>query len=244
MENGGARDVGSSVQPDIEKIIAENPDGVLVSPFSGGGGYDKLKIAGLPLIECADYMEKSPLARAEWMRFYGLLYGCESVADSLFAVVEGNYKDLCGKAAITSSRPSLMCDLLQGNVWYVPGGESTVGRIFKDAGANYLFGDNSESGSIAMSPEQVLTKARNADFWVVRSGSNDDLTYDGLRKENAMYAAFKPWKEKKIFACNTFKLPYFDEEPFRPDFMLRDLVMILHPELGISQPPRYFSPIK
>ena len=137
-----------------------------------------------------------------------------------------------------------MCDLLQGNVWYVPGGESTVGRIFKDAGANYLFGDNSESGSIAMSPEQVLTKARNADFWVVRSGSNDDLTYDGLRKENAMYAAFKPWKEKKIFACNTFKLPYFDEEPFRPDFMLRDLVMILPPELGISQPPRYFSPIK
>lgn len=244
VENGGARDVGSSVQPDIEKIIAENPDGVLVSPFSGGGGYDKLKIAGLPLIECADYMEKSPLARAEWMRFYGLLYGCESVADSLFAVVEGNYKDLCGKAAITSSRPSLMCDLLQGNVWYVPGGESTVGRIFKDAGANYLFGDNSESGSIAMSPEQVLTKARNADFWVVRSGSNDDLTYDGLRKENAMYAAFKSWKEKKIFACNTFKLPYFDEEPFRPDFMLRDLVMILHPELGISQPPRYFSPIK
>ena len=119
-----------------------------------------------------------------------------------------------------------------------------MGRIFKDAGANYLCGDNSESGSIAMSPEQVLTKARNADFWVVRSGSNDDLTYDGLRKENAMYAAFKPWKEKKIFACNTFKLPYFDEEPFRPDFMLRDLVMILHPELGISQPPRYFSPIK
>ena len=71
VEYGGARDVGSSVQPDIEKIIAENPDGVLVSPFSGGGGYDKLKIAGLPLIECADYMEKSPLARAEWMRFYG-----------------------------------------------------------------------------------------------------------------------------------------------------------------------------
>ena len=243
VEKGGAADMGSSVQPNIEKIIAANPDGVLVSPFTGGG-YGKLGAAGLPLIECADYMEKSPLARAEWMRFYGLLYGCESVADSLFAVVEGNYKDLCGKAAITSSRPSLMCDLLQGNVWYVPGGESTVGRIFKDAGANYLFGDNSESGSIAMSPEQVLTKARNADFWVVRSGSNDDLTYDGLRKENAMYAAFKPWKEKKIFACNTFKLPYFDEEPFRPDFMLRDLVMILHPELGISQPPRYFSPIK
>ena len=72
---------------------------------------------------------------------------------------------------------------------------------------------------------------------------HDIISLDG-GKENAMYAAFKPWKEKKIFACNTFKLPYFDEEPFRPDFMLRDLVMILHPELGISQPPRYFSPIK
>ena len=178
------------------------------------------------------------------MRFYGLLYGCESVADSLFAVVEGNYKDLCGKASDNVFASFAHVRPLQGNVWYVPGGESTVGRIFKDAGANYLFGDNSESGSIAMSPEQVLTKARNADFWVVRSGSNDDLTYDGLRKEKCHVCRIQTVEREKIFACNTFKLPYFDEEPFRPDFMLRDLVMILHPELGISQPPRYFSPIK
>lgn len=243
VENGGARDVGSSVQPDIEKIIAENPDGVLVSPFAGGG-YGKLGVAGLPLIECADYMEKSPLARAEWMRFFGLLYGCENRADSLFSVVESNYKDLCGKAALTSSRPAVMCDLMVGNVWYVPGGKSTIGQIFKDAGANYLFGDNNESGSISLSPEKVITKARNADYWIIRSGSNEDLTYNDLRKEKAVYSAFKPWSEKKIYLCNTFRVPFFDEEPFRPDFMLRDLVMIFHPELGIKFQPRYFSPMK
>ena len=243
VEKGGAADMGSSVLPNIEKIIAANPDGVLVSPFAGGG-YGKLGVAGLPLIECADYMEKSPLARAEWMRFFGLLYGCESRTDSLFSVVESNYKNLCGKAALTSSRPAVMCDLMVGNVWYVPGGKSTIGQIFKDAGANYLFGDNNESGSISLSPEKVITKARNADYWIIRSGSNEDFTYNDLRKEKNVYSAFKPWSEKKIYLCNTFRVPFFDEEPFRPDFMLRDLVMIFHPELKIKAQFRYFSPMK
>ena len=70
------------------------------------------------------------------------------------------------------------------------------------------------------------------------------MTYDGLRRENAMYAAFKPWKVKRIFVCNTFKVPFYDEEPFRPDYMLCDLVAILHPELGVQGGQRYFFPMK
>ena len=243
VENGGAGDMGSSMQPNVEKIMSLNPDGLLVSPFAGGG-YGKLATAGLPLIECADYMEKSPLARAEWMRFFGLLYGCEAEADSLFAQVERNYTDLCGRVAVTSSRPSLMCDMMQGGAWYVPGGESTIGRLFRDAGAHYIFGGNAESGSVRLSPEQILAKARDADVWIIRHGSDAALTYGGLRRENAVYAAFKPWKEKRIFVCNTFKVPFYDEEPFRPDYMLRDLVAILHPELGVQGGLRYFSPMK
>ncbi len=243
VENGGAGDMGSSMQPNVEKIMSLNPDGLLVSPFAGGG-YGKLATAGLPLIECADYMEKSPLARAEWMRFFGLLYGCEAEADSLFAQVERNYTDLYRRVAVMSSRPSLMCDMMHGGAWYVPGGESTIGRLFRDAGAHYMFGGNAESGSVRLSPEQILAKARDADVWIIRHGSDAALTYDGLRRENAVYAAFKPWKEKKIFVCNTFKVPFYDEEPFRPDYMLRDLVAILHPELGVQGGLRYFSPMK
>lgn len=244
VDNGGAQDMGLSMQPNVERIVAANPDALLVSPFSNSGGYGKLDGAGFPLVECADYMESSPLARAEWMRFFGILYGCEEKADSLFGVVERNYGELKGMAATTDARPALMCDLMMGGAWYVPGGESTIGQMFKDAGANYLFGDNKEKGSVSLSKEKVFAQAHDADFWIVRSGANVDLTYDGMRKDNEIYARFKPWKTHKVFACNTMKVPFFDEEPFRPDFMLRDLVMILHPELSEGYEPRYFRAIK
>ena len=243
IEGGSAGNMGSSMQPDVERIIALNPDGLLVSPFAGGE-YGKLATAGLPLIECADYMEKSPLARAEWMRFFGLLYGCGDEADSLFAQVERNYTDLCRQVAPTSTRPAVMCDIMQGGAWYVPGGESTTARLLRDAGANYVFANNTESGSVRLSPEQILTKARNADVWIIRYGSKGALGYDALRRENAIYAEFKPWTEKKIFACNTFKVPYYDEIPFRPDYALRDLVAIFHPELDVRGGGRYFTPMK
>ena len=244
VDKGKAQDVGLSMQPNVERIVGLNPDALLVSPFSNGGGYGKLGSAGLPLVECADYMESSPLARAEWMRFFGILYGCEEKADSLFAVVERRYREAKALAAKADARPALMCDLMHGGTWYVPGGESTVGQMFKDAGAGYLFGDNREKGSVALSKESVFAKAHDADFWIVRSGGNVDLTYSGMRRDNEVYARFRPWKTRKVYACNTMKVPFFDEEPFRPDFMLHDLVCILHPELMGKYKLRYFNAIK
>lgn len=244
IRKAGIADMGQSFQPNVERIIALHPDALLVSPFAGSGGYGKLGSAGLPLIECADYMESSALGRAEWMRLFGLLYGCTERADSLFATVENNYNSLKQQAAKAKSRPSLICDMIQSGGWFAPGGNSTIGGIFKDAGANYLFDDNNESGSVRLSPEAAVDKARNADFWFIRRGDTDSLTYYSLAEENILYTVFRPWTQKHIYACNTLRVPFFDEEPFRPDLMLRDLVMIMHPELGIKGRPRYFTPIK
>ena len=87
-------DCGDAMNPDIEKIVELDADAILLSPFENSGGYGQLEKLGVPLIECAEYMETSALGRAEWMRFYGLLYGCEAQADSLFAVVEKEYFSL------------------------------------------------------------------------------------------------------------------------------------------------------
>lgn len=244
VARGGAEDMGMSMQPNVEKIVAAKPDALLVSPFANGGGYGKLETAGLALLECADYMERSPLARAEWMRFYGLLYGCPDKADSLFAAVESSYNALKESAALSAARPKLMCDLMQSGNWFVPGGESTIGQMFKDAGACYLFGGNKASGSVNLAKEKVLAEAADADVWIVRYGNENRLSYESLRRENQLYAKFKPWKQRRIYACNTLKVPYFDEEPFRPDYMLRDLVAILHPELAPKGGMRYFEPLK
>ena len=70
------------MKPDIERIIDLRADAILLSPFENSGGYGRLEQIGVPIIECADYMETSALGRAEWMKFYGLLYGKEHEADS------------------------------------------------------------------------------------------------------------------------------------------------------------------
>ena len=82
------------MSPDIEKIIDLNADAVLLSPFENSGGYGRIESIGIPIIECADYMETSPLGRAEWMKFYGLLTGKEEETDSLFRKIEQQYLTL------------------------------------------------------------------------------------------------------------------------------------------------------
>lgn len=243
VESGKAKDLGASASPDVERIVSVNPDALLVSPFSGSGTYGKLAGTGVPIIECADYMERSPLARAEWMRFYGMLFGCAGRADSLFAVVERNYLRLKERTAAMSRRPSLMCDLMQGASWYVPGGASTMGQAFKDAGAEYIFGGNNSAGSVPLSFEAVYDRALNADVWVMRCG-RAGVTYSSLKKEREAYSHFRPWRERRIYSCNTLEVPFFDESPFRPDYLLGDLVKILYPEKCTDYSFRYFSPVK
>lgn len=87
-------------------------------------------------------METSPLARAEWMRFYGRLFGVAQRSDSLFADVEKQYNDLKQKVAKHSGiHPTVFCDLKLGNAWYQPGGSSTMGQLITDAGGHYLWDD-------------------------------------------------------------------------------------------------------
>ena len=198
-------DCGSSMAPDIERIIALKPEAILVSPFENSGGYGKLDKLHIPLIEAADYMESSPLGRAEWMKFYGMLFGraknisttaagkaseaavgkaseatagkaseatlpasCELRADSLFAQIEKEYLKLKAEAGKLPKGLSILTERKTGNVWYVPGGQSTIGILLKDANARYIFSDDQHSGSLPMSPEQILAKGKQVDVWAFK----------------------------------------------------------------------------
>ena len=110
LQQGTITDCGNAMQPLQERIIALHADAVLVSPFENNGGYGSLEALGIPLIEAADYMEPTPLARAEWMRFYGLLFGCEHEADSLFLLVEQRYRALAASAAVCVSPPTVFSE--------------------------------------------------------------------------------------------------------------------------------------
>lgn len=244
LANGTLRDMGDALNPDVERILAARPDGLVVSPFYGSGGYGRLSEAGLPLIEMADYMERSPLGRAEWVRFVGMLTGAEARADSLFAAVERQYDALRRRAQAARRHPTVMADHMEGAAWYVPGGESTMGRLIADAGGRYLFSDNKQAGSVRLTFESVYRRARKADVWLLKYGRAADYTYASLRAERALYAAFRPWRERRIYGCNTLRVPFYDLEPFHPERLLADWVKILHPELGVAAPYSFYTPLK
>ena len=235
-------DCGSSMAPDIERIIALNPEAILLSPFENSGGYGKLDKLHIPIIEAADYMESSPLGRAEWMKFYGMLFGneegksngisgsCEPKADSLFAEIEKEYLSLKAQAAGYRKGLSILTERKTGNVWYVPGGQSTIGILLKDANARYIFEDDQHSGSLAMSPEQILAKGKQVDVWAFKYFGGAPLSQAQLLQEYDGYKALAAFNRGNIYQVDTSTVPYFELTSFHPELLLREFIVLAHGE--------------
>lgn len=240
----GVRNMGTSILPDMELLRASRPDAVFVSPFENAG-HGSLERLGVPLIECADYMETSPLGRAEWMRFFGRLVGKGAEADSLFKEVEKKYNSLKTDAARSKTpSPTIMCDLLTSGTWYQPGGNSTMGRLFADAGAKYLWAERKESGSLPLNLESVYARAHEADFWLVKYGQAAPLTYSQMAADCPQYCSFRPWRTRSVFACNTSSVPFYEETPFHPERLLNNLISIFHPEAASPPIHHYYLRIE
>ena len=233
---------GSSMAPDIERIIALKPETILLSPFENSGGYGKLDKLHIPIIEAADYMESSPLGRAEWMKFYGMLFGneegksngisgsCEPKADSLFAKIEKEYLSLKAQAAGYTKGLSILTERKTGNVWYVPGGQSTIGILLKDANARYIFEDDQHSGSLAMSPEQILAKGKQVDVWAFKYFGGAPLSQAQLLQEYDGYKALAAFSRGNIYQVDTSTVPYFELTSFHPELLLREFIILAHGE--------------
>ena len=260
-------DCGSSMAPDIERIIALKPEAILVSPFENSGGYGKLDKLHIPIIEAADYMESSPLGRAEWMKFYGMLFGqdknisttvagkalttvagkalttvagkaseatlpasCELKADSLFAKIEKEYLKLKAEAGKLPKGLSILTERKTGNVWYVPGGQSTIGILLKDANARYIFSDDKHSGSLPMSPEQILAKGKQVDVWAFKYFGGAPLSQVQLLQEYDGYKALAAFNRGNIYQVDTSTVPYFELTSFHPELLLREFIILAHGE--------------
>ena len=165
-------------------------------------------------------------------------------ADSLFAEVDSLLpapQDAC-KAFL---HLTVHCQRDEsGSAWYAPGGRSTIGRLFQDACGRYAFADDTHSGSVPLAFETVFDKAGDADVWLVKYNRDRDMTYADLEADYIGYTGFKAFKTRNVYGCNTAKVPFYEETPFRPDYLLSDLIQILHPEIGDLGGLRYFCRLK
>lgn len=235
-------DCGNSMNPDIERIIALKPDAIILSPYEGMS-LGRLQKLGIPIIQAADYMETSSLGRAEWMRYYGRLFGCSKRADSLFHVVDSTYQSLKAFAAKLPKGKSILTERKTGSTWYTPGGESTVGVTIRDANGGYAFANDKHSGSLALSFEQILARAGQSDIWAFKFNGSKMMTKLDLLNEFHGYEALKAFKTGEIYECNCSVVPYFEEVSWRPDYLLREMIQLLHPGTNLGG-MRYYKKLQ
>jgi iron complex transport system substrate-binding protein len=244
IEKGRIVDCGNGLNPVVEKIMDIKPDVIMLSPFENSGGYGKTEEIGIPLIECAEYMETSPLARAEWMRFYGLLFGVQEKADSLFHEVDSCYTALKQRATEAGEGRSVIVDKVTGSVWYMPGGNSTIGRMIQDAGGRYPWASDQQSGSLALPFETVLERGGESDVWMLRYSSDHEWDYRELLSGHRGYDQLKAFREREVYGCNVEQSKFYEETPFHPDYLLSDFIQIIHPDIIGLPALRYYIKLK
>ena len=240
LADGSIADCGNSLSPTIERLVALKSDAIILSPFQNAG-YGVLTNLGVPIIECADYMEHTPLGRAEWIKLFGELLCCREKADSIFQATADEYSALTALTATVEHRPKVISEMITSGVWFVPGGDSYMAHLFTDAGASYPWSDDTNSGSLSLDFSQVLARAQDADFWLIKPDRR--LSYRDFEAINPLNVKFSAFSHRGVYQCVTSETSLFTDFPFHPQVLLRDFVKIFHPELLPDYQLRYYQPL-
>ena len=193
-----------------------------------------IKKSGIPVIYNGDWLEETPLGRAEWIRFFGVLYDKQKMADSIFKTIETAYLEVKQLALKTSEKPTILSGaVMSKDIWNLPGGESFVAQFLADANLDYLWKNSKGKGSLSLSFESVFERAKEADFWIAPGHFSSKTE---MLEHNKLYAEFKAFKKDNIYTSTLKKgktggVIYYELAPTRPDLVLKDLIKIAHPEL-------------
>jgi iron complex transport system substrate-binding protein len=234
IDEGKIQDLGIDKGLNLERLAMLKPNLVMAYTMTSDyGQFKKIEELSVPVVINAEYLEKHPLGRAEWIKFMALFFNKEKMADSIFGVIEKNYLEIKSLADKTVERPSVMSGVVYGDAWFLPGGQNYAAKILKDAGGNYVWGDDPSSGFLELSFESVYQKARNADLWI---GVGSFRSMEEIKNGDQRYTRFKPYRQKQVYTYDARKgakggSEFLELGYLRPDIILKDLVKIAHPEL-------------
>ncbi len=235
IEAGDVIEVGGGSTVDVEQVLELDPD-VVMTYGLGNPDFDAHPVlieAGIPVALNADYVETSPLGRAEWLKFTAMFYNREGAANDLFNVVAADYEALSASVADIEDRPTVLVNGMFMDTWFVSGGGSFAAQLIEDAGGAYLWADDESQGGLPLSFEAVLDRAQDADIWL---NANFWRSLDEGLAEDERYAEFAPFQNQSIFNNNarTTELggnDYSESGVLRPDLVLADLIKIFHPDV-------------
>ncbi len=206
-----------------------------------------LEKAGINVIYNGDWLEETPLGRAEWIKFFGVLFDKEKQADSIFKVIETNYLEAKNSALKATKKPTILSGaIMSKDIWNLPAGESFVAQFLKDANLRYLWEESEGKGSLSLSFESVFDKGRNADFWIAPGYFSSK---EQLLNSNKIYTEFNAFKNDNIYTPTTKKgktggVIYYELAPTRPDLVLKDMIKITNPDLLPNYELTFFERMK
>ena len=233
VKDGTVKDLGDAFQLDIEQLLLLRPQAVMTSAYNAEDeNSQKLRHTGITLLYNIEWQEENILGRAEWIKFIGAFYDKSNMADSIFTEIERSYNRIKEQAAKASSRPSIMSGEDFRGTWSIPAGRSFTAQLFRDAGAAYLYADETGKGSIPSDIENMLLRFKDADIWVGVQAN----TLKELGEKASQYQLFKAYREGNVYNYNKRTTPeggndYWESAVARPDILLADLIKVFHPEL-------------
>jgi iron complex transport system substrate-binding protein len=234
IDNGSVKNVGQNEKLNMEQLIELAPDLIVTFGVDNNNPMIKnLEKSGLKVLIQGDWMEQSPLGKAEWLKLYGALFGKEKEAKILFDTIVKNYNEALKLVSNEKPKSTVLYGSMYQDQWFVAKGNSWVAQFMKDAKANYLWSNVQGTGSLGLSFENILDKAKNADYWIA---SGSFKTISELGDSNPHYSQFDAFTSKNVYTFES-KLGakggtiYYELAPSRPDLVLKDYIKIFHPEL-------------
>lgn len=245
FEEGDLVRVGRDLGYNLEYLIASKPDLVLQTGIDGQFSPDvRLAETGIPVMFVLEWMEQTPLGRAEWIKVFGLITGKIRAADSLFNLIERNYNSFAGLGRHAPEKIKVLTGNVFKGTWYMPGGKNYMARFFEDAGMDYLWKNTDQAASLALSFESVVYRLTDAPVWI--NVNVDSLSQ--LMAAESRYSVFRAVKEQRVYSVfnrvnSRGGNDFWESAVVRPDMVLADLLAIAHPELMTDHRWNYYKPL-
>ena len=221
-------DIGDDIQPNMEAILLAKPDAVIISTYAEGDQVPmRIEALGIPVIYCNEWTENTPLARAEWIRFFGAIFSCLNQADSIYESVRDAYEQL-KVDSLKFKDKSIMSGMSWRGTWYVPAGGTFMGNLFRDAGAQYKYENNPSTSSIPLTMEQAIQDFAQADVWV-GCEANSLKELEAIDKKHTWFNAFQTGQ---VYNFRRRALPsgandFWESATVHPERVLQDLQKVL-----------------
>lgn len=246
IATGAVKELGSGGDVNVERVLELRPDVVVSFGVDHPPRWcETLQKAGIPVVYNGDWLETTPLGRAEWIKFFAYFFNAETAASAVFSEIEKSYQEAKEIVAHIARKPTVLSGALYKDTWYLPSGKSWAAQFLQDAGADYLWKDTEGTGSLSLGFEGVLEKGQQADYWIAPA---QFVSYEEMRQASPHYEQFRAFREKRVYTFNSTRgetggTLYYELAPQRPDWVLKDLIRILHPELLPDYAPFFFKPL-